>query len=144
MKSMGTRKSARTLGIAAALALGATFLVAAPAAAASWTSISGTVFSDSDAWYYSSVIRTKRGGGKVSAKFSNLPACGSSANTQLRFAITKPGTQTLIGGIQYFPVINDERTLASSVADGTQFRTTFSRYLSCTNSDHNFSGSLYY
>jgi hypothetical protein len=118
-----------------------------PANAADWVSISGSTFSSSSAWHVSENIRTKSGDSAVKAKFSSRPllADGTSSD-QLKFGIVHAccyPSYPIIGSIQYFSN-SSERTLVSTLASGTQFRTTFARYTTCNNCNHNFAGQLYY
>ncbi len=82
----------------------------------------------------------------MEVKFSNLPTgCGNDVpNGTLQFAIVQSTANTLIGNVAYASTLNYTYTLKSSVAGGTQFRTAFARYSTCTNVDQTFNGSLYY
>lgn len=131
--------------VSSLLALGFIAVSPATALAASWSNISGTTWSYSTEWFYSSNMRTKDGAGAIQAKFSVTPTLSNNSNDQLKFGVANWGNNNPIGSFKYFYPDGIAQTLASSVANGTQFKTFYARYTTCTSGcTHTFSGQLYY
>jgi hypothetical protein len=118
-----------------------TLFGAASAQAASDHTISGSTFSSSEAWYYSTNVRTKEGAGNITARFSERPKLGNGNSDLLKFAVVEVNSNVLIPGasIQYFDS-STSRTLATNVPNAKTFRNAYARYTTCNNCNHNFAG----
>jgi hypothetical protein len=139
----GTGKSRRrrNMVVAAASAV-AVVATSAPAFAASWHGVSGTVYSpcSGQTWFLSSTARTKSGTGAVKLQFSQLPPGGVTWNilgkSNQQFGVTQSWTGNETG---------ITRTLDSSLGGGTTFYNHFKEYDGqCGHGDYNFTGSEYY
>lgn len=140
MKSIQNIAAATSLAIAG-MALPAA-LMAAPASAAGWHAVSGTVYDPcyNSGWYESSVARTKSGTGAVKLQFSQLPPGGVDwkllGKSNQQYGTEQTWTQSETG---------ITRTLDSSMAGGTVFYNTFKEYTGqCGYHSYNFKGSEYY
>jgi hypothetical protein len=139
----GTGKSrrGRNIVIAAASAV-AIVATSAPAFAASWHGVSGTVYSpcSGNIWFLSSTPRTKSGTGAVKLQFSELNPGGVTWNilgkSNQQYGVTQSWTGSETG---------ITRTLDSSLGGGTTFYNHFKEYTGkCGYGSYNFAGSEYY
>lgn len=127
----------------AGLALGGSaLLAAAPASAAGWHGVSGTVYDpcSGHTWYESSNARTKSGTGAVKLQFSQLPPGGVAwkllGKSNQQYGTEQEWTSGETG---------ITRTLDSSLAGGTTFYNDFKENNgACSEHSYNFQGSEYY
>lgn len=133
------RAGSLALAVIAAIAVLGT---SAPAYAASWHGISGTVYSpcSGNIWYTSTIARTKSGTGAVKLQFSQLNPGGVTWNllgkSGQQYGVTQSWTGTETG---------ITRTLDSSMNGGTVFYNHFKEYDGrCGYGDYSFAGSEYY
>lgn len=139
----GTARSRRRRNVAVAAASAAAIVAtSAPAFAASWHGVSGTVYSpcSGQTWFLSTTARTKSGTGAVKLQFSQLPPGGVTWNilgkSNQQYGVTQSWTSGETG---------ITRTLDSSLGDGTTFYNHFKEYDGqCGHGDYNFTGSEYY
>lgn len=139
----GSEKSRRRRNLVVAAASAVAIVgTSAPALAASWHGVSGTVYSpcSGQTWYLSTTARTKAGTGAVKLQFSQLPPGGVTWNilgkSNQQYGVTQSWTANETG---------ITRTLVSSLNDGTTFYNHFKEYDGqCGHGDYNFTGSEYY
>jgi hypothetical protein len=126
--------------VAVVVGLAVSTLVVAPAHAAQWHDIEGTVWSDGETWFSSSTIREKDGNGAIDAVFNSLMGGG------IDFGVRNTSHTWLGQSPLAFPTEGDPKTLATSVSNGTEFYTRYKRGTSCQSwwCNHNFAGSIKY
>lgn len=137
-----TKAIQRRIGTVALLTAAAVATVAAPAYAASWHGVSGTVYSPASGqiWFTSSTARTKSGAGSVQLQFNTLNPGGVTWNllgpSGQQYGVTQSWTGTETG---------ITRTFTSSMANGTTFYNHFKEYDGQSgHGNYNFNGSEYY
>jgi hypothetical protein len=130
--------SATAVGVAA-LVLG----VGIPANAASWKSLSGSVYS-SGAFVTYATIRTAAADVTVNAKMSSWPSACTSAPSPagVRFRLRNTADTATLGATYTYA-----DTLVRSVvflSGGTSFKTSAARVAACNNASLNWAGQLFY
>ncbi|MDQ1722409.1 MAG: hypothetical protein QOI26_2143 [Pseudonocardiales bacterium] len=138
---MGKARRRRNI-LAAAISALAIFATSAPAFAASWHGVSGTVYSpcSGNIWFTSSTARTKAGTGSVQLQFSQLNPGGVTWNllgpSNQQYGVTQSWTGNETG---------ITRTLDSSMGNGTTFYNHFKEYDGkCGYGNYSFAGSEWY
>lgn len=139
---MRSKSIAVRAGLSTAAALGLLCAHTAPAQAASWHGIEGTVYQKrvGKDWYHSPNKRPKVGSGSVKAQFSSLPQSG------LTFKMRDQSNKTI--GIPHSWTQQETdllRTLAGKVKNKRIMYTSFRQYNACDRcKPYSFEGSLYY
>ncbi len=131
-------RKARIAVVGAAAALPMIFATAANAA--SWHSVSGTVYEGGD-WYKSSTVRTVGSSGTtIQISLQEAPSKG----IQWRLVNAKNGN--VFGSTVTIGSSGGAGTLATNVLSGTLFQNDFRQDSSCNFNcgSYNFSGSEYY
>lgn len=128
--------------VLAALSAVAVLGTSAPAFAASWHGVSGTVYSpcSGNIWFTSTTARTKAGTGAVKLQFSELNPGGVTWNllgkSNQQYGVTQSWTGSETG---------ITRTLKSSMNSGVTFYNHFKEYTGkCGYGNYSFAGSEYY